>query len=321
MVIKIKNSPIILFRILLLLIISVSIYLFIPIKDIIESIYSVNFSFFSISVLISFPAFFLATLSTWILAKRQGIKISLMKFYLFSLSTRFYGFFSPLSAIATGMRWHKLSANDKYAQALSAIAFTRFFSIVAAVFSGIFWTIFKFNQDWKILPFFLVLLGLLFIGWYVTIKFNPYLIELLELYEKKTDQPLIKKIVGFSKTYLDSINIYSTMPVKILFIVIFINFLNDFLGLLAHYFLAQAINIPLSIFDLGWVRSVSFLLSVIPFTLPGGIGIREVTVVVLLTALKVPVDVSAAYSFLVYSRGVVISLICGIFAVGSVAGE
>ena len=316
-----KTSAMVLLKTILLIAIAVSIYLFIPFNDILHSIYSTNLILFSLSLLISFPAFFLTTLSTWILAKKLGIQVPIKEFYIFNLTTRFYGFFSPLSTIATGMRWQKLSVNKKYAEALSAITFTRFFSIVSAVVSGLFWALFKVNQDWKILPWFIGLLGILYFGWNSITRFSPNIGLFIEKQQTKNWHPVFNKILGFSKKYIDSIQVYSAMPIKVLSTVILLNFSNDLLGLLAHVLLAQALNIPLTLYDLGWVRSISFLLSVIPVTLPGGIGVREVTLVVLLSALKVPPDVSAAYSLLIYSRGVIISLLCGIFAIGTITRD
>ena len=318
---KLKTTPMVLFKFLLLIGILVSFYYFIPFTDIIHSILKTNLILFILSVFISFPAFYLTTVSTWILAKRQGIDIPLNDFYIFNLSTRFYGFFSPLSTIATGMRWQKLSASKKYAEALSAITFTRFFSIVSAVVSGLFWALFRVNQDWKILPWFIGLIYILFIGWNVITRFSPNIGLFIEKQQSDNWHPVFNKILGFSKKYIDSIQVYSAMPIKVLSTVILLNFSNDLLGLLAHVLLAQALNIPLTLYDLGWVRSISFLLSVIPVTLPGGIGVREVTLVVLLSALKVPPDVSAAYSLLIYSRGVIISLLCGIFAIGTITRD
>ncbi len=82
--------------------------------------------------------------------------------------------------------------------------------------------------------------------------------------------------------------------------------------LAAYVFLALSIHIPVSFVDLGWMRSIFFLASLAPFTLAGGVGLREVSVVLVLSAFGVNADLAAAFSFLLYIRSVILSLIGGV---------
>jgi uncharacterized protein (TIRG00374 family) len=312
-----KNSKKIITALLLIGLLLV-LFFYIPLADIYAAVRAADLRFFIAAVLLGFPSVYFNTLSTWVLAGKQGIQIPLKEFFIFNVALRFYGYFSPASIISTAMRWQKLSANNKSAEALSAISFTRFFSIVIAVFMGLFWVMYNSSFGWLNLLIFMGLIFTVVAGWLTITRLSPRLALYLTNQAGKTAPVWIQKTYLFFGRYFDTIKIYSQMPYTVLLWVAFLDLCNEFLGLIAFIFLAQALKIPLSFSDLGWIRSISFLTALAPFTLPGGIGVREVSLVVILSAFNISPDVAAAYSFLIYSRGVVFSLLCGIAALGTI---
>lgn len=310
-----------LIKALLLVGMAVGIFFYIPIGKLLTAILSANFLYFTVTLLLSFLAAFLTTLSTWILATKQGIQIPLGEFYVFNLATRFYGFFSPLSSVSTAMRWHKLSTGGKSAEALSAISFTRIFSIVIAVCLGLFWTVSRVNQNWLNSIFFLGLMAALIVGWLLMTRFSPYLSAFLMNRSDALQPTWLRRGIKFFSRYLDSMVQYARMPLIILIEVALIHLMLEILGIISHIVLARALGIQLSIYDMGLLRAVAFLSALTPLTLAGGIGIREVSLVVAMTAFHVTPELAAAFSFLVYARGVVFSLICGILELISITSS
>lgn len=284
---------------------------YIPFGKLYVAIRSANPGYFAIAVTLNFIVVFLATVGTWILATKQGIQIAIGEFYLFNLALRFYSFFSPASAVSTALRWHKLSAGGKAAEALSAISFTRLFSIVIAAGLGLFWVTSRSNQLWLNVAVFIGLISALITGWLLITRLSPYLSQSLLRWSEVISQAWLRRLGRFLARYFNSIKSYSQMPYPVLIWVALTHLGQEFLGLVAHLLLAWALGIQLSIYDLGALRALSFLTALTPFTLVGGLGLREVSLFIALSAFQVSPDLAAAFSLLAYARGMVFSALCG----------
>jgi uncharacterized membrane protein YbhN (UPF0104 family) len=290
----------------------VAFFFYVPIQQLYRAILSANSFLFIIAALLGFPGIFLTTLGTWILARRQEIQLQLRDFYLFNLVIRFYGFFSPASAVATMMRWHKMSTGNKGAEALSVIAVTRMLSIVVAICMGLFWAVSSVYRN-LINPFvFIFFLILVVFGWLLITRISPILANAFHRLSHVSTYVWMKKFAGFMGKFFESIRIYSNLPASVLVFVASLNLANEILGIFSHVLMAGALQIPLSITDLGWLRAISFLAALAPLTLAGGIGLREVSLVIILSAFDISPELAAAYSFLIYARGAVFSLLCGL---------
>jgi glycosyltransferase 2 family protein len=286
-------------------------FVYAPVQKIYLYLMSANLFLFGLAVLMGFPNIFLSTLSTWTLARWQGIQIPLSDFYLFNLSINFYGFFSPASVVSTGLRWYKLSAGGKGAEAISAIALTRLINILTAVSMGVFWAATSVNQDFIDTMYIVLFLMALVLGWIFLARLSPTLATNLKSKSNSVYQPWIKKGIIFLSRVVASITVYAKLPISMLVFIAVINIINEIFGIVTHVIIAQALQIPLSLTDLGWLRAISFLSSLAPFTLAGGFGLREVSLVVILSTFDISPDLAAAYSFLIYARGVIFSLFCG----------
>jgi uncharacterized membrane protein YbhN (UPF0104 family) len=63
---------------------------------------------------------------------------------------------------------------------------------------------------------------------------------------------------------------------------------------------------------MGWVLAVVQLITQLPFTAASGLGVREVTLVALLTTMGVSADLALALSLLLLVRGVLIAMTGGV---------
>jgi hypothetical protein len=83
-------------------------------------------------------------------------------------------------------------------------------------------------------------------------------------------------------------------------------------GIASGVYLARAIGIDLGFLELGWILSIISLATQFTFSIMEGLGVREVTLVAVLSLFNISAEQALAFSFLIFSRGVVISLLGGL---------
>ena len=71
---------------------------------------------------------------------------------------------------------------------------------------------------------------------------------------------------------------------------------------------------PIPIYDLGWTHAVVFFAAFTPLSIAGGLGIRDISLVFMLSLFGVDPEVALAFSLLIFSRGVFLSLLGGLMA-------
>lgn len=211
------------------------------------------------------------------------------------------------------MRWYRLSGNGKSAEALTAVAVNRLFDVFIAVIFGLFWILGKVNQAILIQPvWFLLFLVAVLLLWFVLTHFSQPIIQRIQTWTVKSDRAWVRKIGAYLGRLAASLQVYSGFSVRHLLFMIVIGLGSELLGVLGYYYLVLSIGVPIQFADLGWMRTIFFLVSLAPFTLTGGIGLREVSIVWVLTAIGIQADLAAAFSFLVYVRSVLMSLVGGL---------
>ena len=87
------------------------------------------------------------------------------------------------------------------------------------------------------------------------------------------------------------------------------------IGILSNVLLAKSVGIDLTYTQMGWVYSVVILASQLPFAFAGGLGIREVTLIALLSTFGIGADLALAFSLLLFVRGIFLSLVGGLLEV------
>jgi uncharacterized membrane protein YbhN (UPF0104 family) len=83
-------------------------------------------------------------------------------------------------------------------------------------------------------------------------------------------------------------------------------------GILAMYLLALSLDLPITIIQIGWIRSVILLISMVPITF-AGIGVRDSGLILLLGIYGVAAPDAVALSFLILLGNFVLALVGGIF--------
>ncbi len=290
-----------------------SFFIFVPLVDILHVLQTANVSLFFLSLLLSIPIIYFAAVTLKILAGKQEIHYSIWDLIKLNLVIRFYAFFSPASIVGSSMRWYKLASGGKEAEALSALSVDRALDVITAVLLGLFWFLSGVHQQAFNPAALVLLLALIILGWLVLTHWSPQLAQGAHWLGDRVHYSWLNYLIRFFARFLQSMSAYASLSAMELVILGGSSILSELFNLLIQVMLALALHIPISISDLGWMRSLFFLASLAPFTLTGGIGLREVTTVVVMAAFGIPADMAGAFALLSYARSALFSSFGGFF--------
>jgi uncharacterized membrane protein YbhN (UPF0104 family) len=187
------------------------------------------------------------------------------------------------------------------------------FDMILAVTMGIFWALTAANHG-AVNPWALaVYLAALVLGLWFAFRMSTVLSAWAGGHRERATSAISSRIYHELEKLFQSLSIYRTFSTSEILTVIGAAVFSDLVGLALYLLIAISIHIPISFVDLGWVRALGLLAAWSPFSLPGGFGMREVSIVVLMTGLGVGAERAGAFSLLLYIRSVVIALIGGVF--------
>jgi hypothetical protein len=130
----------------------------------------------------------------------------------------------------------------------------------------------------------------------------------IERIENRQNRPLARKLLVFCRDVFHSMANYSDLSPRDWSGILVLSILSELISLSSLLLLAMGLSIPISFTDLGWMRSIFYLASFAPFSLAGGFGIREISVVVVISAFGVSSELATAFSLLMYARSMLVSL-------------
>ena len=135
----------------------------------------------------------------------------------------------------------------------------------------------------------------------------------LSFVEKKIlNLPLSKAMKEKTGRLTEAMQQFNNLNLKDHFEIIGLMILYHGLGVVSFFCLAKALNIELSIWVIGWIRSAMSISIMLPFSF-AGFGIREGTLVFLLGQYGVTPSYSIAFSFLIFSRSLLTVFAGGLF--------
>ncbi len=285
----------------------------IPLADVFQVIKSANPLLLIIGLGLGLPNIYLKSVRLGLLTRKQGLPISFNRLFVVNLMVKFYLLVLPGTLIGSGIRWAKISPSGKSAESLAAVAFNRFIETFLIIITGIFWFIAGIGQEtinWVILlAFFLSII----IIWFLFIKVSIYLAQWFESKpEIITGHARWQFIWDYLKRTVKSLSVYAGLSIRELFNLIGVGLLAYLVGLISYIFIARSTDIDISIYNLGWTQSAILLAALAPIAIAGGLGIREVSLVVMLGLYGVEAEVALAFSILLFARNIFLSLIGGI---------
>ena len=282
----------------------------IPLNEIIDSIRSTNLLLFIVGILLATPINYLSALETQYLTRIQGIDLSVYEILKIHLATSFYGLFLPGILSGGAVKWYKFSKYGTKTSAAAVVVFNRFLEILMIVFLGIIFSIpafYSLGNQKLFVVFVFMLFSTILLYFLLLNKSGLDFIEKIFLI-----LPLPNFIRGLVGKFANAMRQFRNLHLKEHFEIIGLLFLYHGIGVLSFYCFAKSLNINLSIWVIGWIRSAMALAIMLPLSFVG-LGIREGTLVFLFGQYGVMPNVSMALSLLFFSRNILTSLLGGLF--------
>lgn len=298
-------------KLILILAMLAGFFYYVPLSRILGVMKTVDLMPLLWTLAISVVAVYVASIQLWVLARKQGIAISVHKLFALNLGVRFYSFISPLSTIGSLLRWQRLAVDGKAAEGFVAVAANRVLDIIVAVAVGLFWAITALNHETVNVPLIAAYLAVfLFFLWYL-MRISISASVWAERQADVTPNRFVARGFRLLARLFLALAMYRSFSITDLFILTFTAVISQLITLLAYVLIALALHVSISVVDLGWMRALLFLASLAPFTMAGGFGVREVSAVVLMSGMGIAADQAAAFSLLIYARSLAVSLIGG----------
>ena len=305
-------------KLALLLALFIGLFWIIPIRDVIYALLNADPLFLVLGLLLGVPSVYFNAMQLKILVQKQGIVISTGEIMHINLAVKFYTLFMPSTMVAGGIRWYQFSRkNGKFAEALAAIAFFRVIELYLTVVLGLaFWFLsgqdsVQVNVAWLVA----IVVGTTLLWIAVTRASKPFSRWFEASFKPKISAPRWQLLLKQLERFFQAVVTYADFSVWDLFLVIFIGIIQQLIGIFSNMLLAKSVGIDLTYTQMGWIYSVVILAAQLPFAFAGGLGIREITLIALLSAFGIGADLALAFSLLLFVRGIFLSLVGGLLEV------
>jgi glycosyltransferase 2 family protein len=242
-----------------------------------------------------------------------ALKLNIRDLFRFSLVSTFYSLIFPGELVAGTIAWLRLSFPIRKEIELGTllIYFRLLNTLTLLLIGGIgawFDYVLASTQFRIFISIMFVCVFVMFIPFFQTslsitlIKFGNTIINFLPF--SRFTSPKLERI-------WTSIEVFHKLRIQKVFFLIVVSFLFHFTGIFAYYLLTLAVEIDLSIFLVGWIRSILSVLQMIPITI-GGLGIRESSIVLILANYDVSITKSLVYSFTIFFLILIPGLVGGL---------
>lgn len=302
-------------KIIILLVLFSCLFWIIPIGNVFRALLKADPLYITLGLVLTIISASLTAVELEPLIRKQGIKRSILQILAINLSVKFYTLFAPSTLIASGVRWYRFAQPEgKVAQSLVALAFYRLLEDFLTLSLGLgFWILsggkeFQVNPGWIII----LIMGIILFWTLVTRISMPVYLWLKQRTGHFWDRPVRRDILRRFEKLIVAVSDYADMTVIGLLIAIIAGLVSVLTGMISALYLAKSIGIELSFLQIGWIYSIVLLATQLPFTVAGGLGVREVTLVAILPSLGISADLALAFSFLLFIRGIPLSLLGGL---------
>jgi uncharacterized protein (TIRG00374 family) len=306
-----KKKILLVFKIVLSVIIIIYLLRTIPLPSIISSLRSADPFMVVTGLLLIFLISYLSAFETRFLTRVQDLDLTVLDIFKILLSTNFYGLFLPGSLSGGAVKWYKFSQHGKRSSAAVVVVFNRFLEILIISFLGIFFSIVSIlshnNINMKIMLIWGILFLILLFLYFIFI--NKYALFFFKKIVSKLPVPFIlkRKILEL----IIAMHRFRKLGFQDHFKIITLMLIYHAVGVLSFYYLARSLNIEVSIWIIGWIRSAIEIMTMIPISF-AGLGVREGTFVFLLNQYGILPDLSLALSLLIFFRFLLSALSGGI---------
>jgi hypothetical protein len=247
---------------------------------------------------------------TKMLADIQGMTLGINQIVRIGFITSFYSLFLPGYLAGGVIRWHRMARHDnKPAQALATIVFTRLLSTIVTVLVGL--------ACWLLDPaarrnlgfgagFGLLLASLCAVYWIVFDNGRARWLAHWLASHRWIPRLAAEKLAKV----LNSVGKFGDLTWKLLGSTLALLVLSELIGILSFYLISVAMHLGLPVVSVGWVRAYVTLVTLLPITIMG-LGVRDGSLVVMLRTYGVAPALAVTFSVLLLTRTVVLGLLGG----------
>lgn len=303
-------------KIAILVVLFAGLFWMIPIQQVIQAILNAKPAGVVIGCILGMVGTLLMGVEMEPLTRKQGIQHNLWEITEINLAVKFYNQFTPTALVGTGLRWYRLAQpGNKIAQAFAAMAFYRLVETFLTFALGLgFWLASGHQNGYVSVGWMVAVIIAIILFWIVLTRYSLPLYNRLKAHSAGLlEQPLVKPFSRKLEKLLAAISAYADIPAWDLFVVVGAGAASVFAGVASGTSMARAVGIDIGFMQMGWIQAIVLTATQLPFAVAGGVGIRDVTLVALLSTFGISPELALAYSFLLLIRGVVISLFGGVW--------
>lgn len=274
-------------------------YLFnrIPLSNVVSTLASTKLTYLIFACIFTIISHIIAAYRLKFFTSMQGISLTALQVFEINLATAFYGLFLPGGNLTGGaIRFYKLSINEKkIAEAFASLASDRITATIALCIVGIvFWMIdFPSDSEYVIISMVSILFVLIVLS--VILMISKKILQVSNIINLNKGSFISS---SFKKIFytIDRLRNYSIPAIVFIF---GISIISQILGVIVYYTLALSMDIEISFFAMGWIRCAVLLVIMIPISI-SGLGIREVSFLLLLRPYGIQNDKILALSLVVF---------------------
>ena len=257
----------------------------------------------------------LVTVRTKTLTAGQDISLSTARIFEISCASTLYGLALPGSFSGGIVRWYRLSQPDgNRSGALAAVASERAVDFLVLALFGILCWVADAQPDrppvaaWGLsaaagICLLVTLFAFTGLGELTGTK-------ILGIAQRMKFLP--EAVVGSITRVADAFVLYRAMGRNELMLLFGVSLLFHALVTVSQYLMIVSLGLGVSLISIGWVRAFTVFLTAVPIT-PSGLGVREVSLVMLLLPIGVSAAQAIAFSLLQFAGLLLIALIGALF--------
>ena len=268
-----------------------------------------------LAVALLLPVQYLVGMTYQLMAKSQNMDMTAYRFLLLNLIIGFYQIFIPASFFGSSFRWFRYTRySKKPAESFAVIAYNKVFNIFLVLLLSSGYLFFNETDSIKITSIQVIAL---LIAVTILLLLIPYIsLNVIKFFPPLDESVKTKKLIALIKNWINKILSafinFRQLGINSQLKIIFYGILAQLFQILSYWIIASALGITLSFAQLGLIRATLLLAANLPFNLTPGIGVREISLVALLTAMNYELKYAAAMSIIIFARSIFYGLVGGV---------
>ncbi len=270
----------------------------IPVRGVWDTLLSAHAGLLVAAYLVMVLNHWTYSIKTCLLTRHQGLTLSVHDIFRIAAVTSFYKLILPGGVGGGVIRWYKLARRDnKPMEAFNVMMYDRVTGTIAMALLAILYAaldpaFMEHPYAWPSALVLLVALAAPILYWILAFngRWSRWLYGRLPAF-------IPERMRAYVHTLIDSADRFSGLEAGMHVRIWIWSFFSRLLTLYFYYLFAQALNLDLSFAAVAWVRTVVYLLILIPISF-SGLGVREGAMLLLLIPYGVDAESTVAFSML-----------------------